>query len=88
MTWAISFTKSARKQLSKLGPPDRDRVLKFLTERVVDHPDPRQVAKRLKGADDEFWRFRVGNLRIIAQISMGVMTIQIIEIGHRREIYR
>jgi len=88
MTWAVSFTKSARKQFSKLSPPDRSRVLKFLNQRVVPHADPRELAKRLQGKTDELWRFRVGNLRLIAQISEGLMTIVVIEIGHRREIYR
>jgi len=88
MTWAVSFTKPARKQFSKLGPADRSRVLKFLNERVVEHPDPRELAKRLQGKSEELWRFRVGDLRIIVQISQGLMTVLIIEIGHRREIYR
>ena len=88
MTWAVSFTRSARKQFSKLSPTDRSRVLKFLHERVVPHPDPRLLAKRLQGKTDELWRFRVGDLRIIVQISKGLMTIVVIEIGHRREIYR
>ena len=88
MTWTVSFTKSARKQFSKLSPTDRSRVLKFLSERIVPHPDPRELAKRLQGKTDELWRFRVGDLRIIVQISEGLMRIVVIEIGHRREIYR
>lgn len=88
MTWVVSFTQSARKQLSNLSSVDRRRVLKFLNERIVDHPDPRELAKRLQGKSDELWRFRVGDLRLIAQISQGLMTVVVIEIGHRREIYR
>ncbi|MDP2733274.1 MAG: type II toxin-antitoxin system RelE/ParE family toxin [Hoeflea sp.] len=88
MTWVVTFTESARKQLSKLNPADRNRVLKFLNERIVQHPDPRELAKRLQGKSGELWRFRVGDLRIIVQISMGLMTVVVIEIGHRREIYR
>lgn len=88
MTWVVSFTKSARKQFSKLGQADRSRVLKFLNERVVDHPDPRELARRLQGKSDELWRFRVGDLRLIVRISKGLMTVVVIEIGHRREIYR
>ncbi|MCY0096069.1 type II toxin-antitoxin system RelE family toxin [Hoeflea ulvae] len=88
MTWTVSFTRSARKQLSKLSPVDRARVLKFLQERIVPHPDPRGLAKRLQGKTGELWRFRVGDLRIIVQISEGLMTIVAIELGHRREIYR
>jgi mRNA interferase RelE/StbE len=88
MTWAVSFSKSARKQFSKLSPANRSRVLKFLNERIVPHPDPRELAKRLQGKTEELWRFRVGDLRLIVQISNGMMTVVIIEIGHRREIYR
>lgn len=88
MSWVVSFTESARKQLSKLSSADRVRVLKFLNERVVEHPDPRELAKRLQGKSGELWRFRVGDLRTIVQISNGLMTIVVIEIGHRKEIYR
>lgn len=88
MKWTVSFTKSARKNLAGLSSKGRDRVLKFLTKRVVDHPDPRVLAKRLKGLEEELWRFRVGDLRIIARISEGEMTILVIEVGHRREFYR
>jgi len=88
MTWAVSFTRSARKQFSILSPTDRSRVLKFLHERVVPHPDPRELAKRLQGKTGELWWFRVGDLRLIVQISEGLMIIVVIEIGHRREIYR
>ncbi|WP_425602834.1 type II toxin-antitoxin system RelE family toxin [Hoeflea algicola] len=87
MTWVVSFTKSTRKQLSKLSPADRSRVLTFLKERVVKHPDPRELAKRLHGKNEELWRFRVGDLRLIERISQGLMTALVIEIGHRREIY-
>lgn len=88
MTWVVTFTESARKQLSKLNPADRILVLKFLNELVVHHPDPRDLAKRLLGKSGELWRFRVGDLRIIVKISQGHMTVVVIEIGHRREIYR
>lgn len=88
MTWAVSFTIPVRKQFSKLSPTDRSRALKFLNDRVVHHPDPRQLAKRLQGKTEELWRFRVGALRIVVQISDGLTTIVVIEIGHRREIYR
>ncbi len=88
MTWVVSFTQSTRKQLSKLSHADRIRVLAFLNERVAEHPDPRELAKRLQGKSEELWRFRVGDLRIIVRISQGIMTVLVIEIGHRREIYR
>ena len=88
MTWTIEFTRAARKDLREISVPDRERIISFLEERVAEHPDPRSLAKRLAGGDQERWRFRVGSYRIIASIEDRVLLITVITVGHRREIYR
>jgi mRNA interferase RelE/StbE len=51
--------------------------------------DPRSLGKNLKGPKmGEYWRYRVGDIRVICNISDGQMTVLVIEIGNRRDIYR
>jgi mRNA interferase RelE/StbE len=88
MIWTIEFTSKARKDIARLTVRDQRRIADFLTLRVAAHENPRMLAKRLVGAKDERWRFRVGDFRIIARFENAIMTILVIEIGNRREIYR
>ncbi|MDR3670447.1 MAG: type II toxin-antitoxin system RelE/ParE family toxin [Holophaga sp.] len=65
------------------------RILKFLHERVAPLVDPRCIGEALKGAElGEFWKYRVGDYRIICSIEDGELLILVVRIGNRREIYR
>ncbi len=89
MAWNIEFTPEARKDLDKVGTPDAQRILKFLYQRVRLLEDPRQTGKRLVGPIlSGLWRHRVGDSRIVCRIEDQRICIVVIEIGHRREIYR
>ena len=60
-----------------------------MDERVAVLADPRSLGKNLKGPKmGEYWRYRVGDIRVICNISDGQMTVLVIEIGNRREVYR
>lgn len=67
---------------------NRQRIRSFLEERLVQLTDPRQLGKALKGGSQEFWRYRVGDYRIICDIRDDALVILVIKAGHRREIYR
>ena len=86
MAWMIEFTPDAAKQLEKLGKENAKRILKFLRERV--QPDPRQQGKMLKGSQREFWRYRVGDYRILAHIEDIRFVVLVVKLGHRKEIYK
>ncbi|WP_117195416.1 type II toxin-antitoxin system RelE family toxin [Rhizobium terrae] len=89
MAWRIEFQRDAERDLSKLGHENAQRVLRFLHERVARLENPRSVGEALKGPDlSEFWKFRVGDVRIIADIQDDIVQILVVRIGHRREIYR
>jgi mRNA interferase RelE/StbE len=62
--------------------------LTFLEERAASHENPRTLAKRLTVPDEELWRFRVGDFRIIARFIDQKLEILVIAVGHRREVYR
>ena len=89
MAWIIKYTESSSKQLKKLDKQTALRVLDYMDERVAVLDDPRSLGKNLKGPKiGEYWRYRVGDIRMICNIVDGQMVVLVIEIGNRREIYR
>ena len=87
MAWKIEFDPAARKELEKLDKPVERRILKFLHDRVKRLDDPRQIGERLQGPLSKFWKYRVGDYRIICSLEDDRMVVLVIRIGHRREVY-
>jgi mRNA interferase RelE/StbE len=87
LAWTIEYAESARKQLRKLAKSDARRIVDFMDERVATN-DPRRLGKALKGLLGDLWRYRVGDFRIICEIQDGVLTVLVLQIGNRREVYR
>jgi mRNA interferase RelE/StbE len=88
MAWAVEFTDLAEKKLDKLDNETRQRILRFFRERVVPHPDPIQLAEPLKGEFAGLWRFRIGDYRVICDIQKEKVLVLVLDLGHRREVYR
>ena len=89
MAWIIKYTESSSKQLKKLDKQTALRVLDYMDERVAVLDDPRSLGKNLKGPKiGEYWRYRVGDIRVICNIVDGQMLVLVIEIGNRREVYK
>lgn len=89
MVWRIELDPAVERELSKLGPPAARRILVFLYERVVVLDDPRSIGEALNDSQlNEFWKYRVGNYRVIVNIEDSTVRILVVRTGHRREIYR
>jgi mRNA interferase RelE/StbE len=89
MAWKIEFSAETDRELGKLDNPQARRILKFLQKRVAKLDDPRSIGKALQGARfGEFWRFHVGDYRIICKIEDARVVVLALRIGHRGEIYR
>jgi len=89
MGWRIELSSGAGKALDKLDGQASRRILRYLHERVAVADDPRQLGKPLKGSTlGNFWRYRVGDHRVVADIQDEVLTVLVVRIGHRRDIYR
>ena len=89
MAWRIELADSATKQFRKLDPQIAKRILTFLRDRVAPLDDPRSIGEALRGKElGAFWKYRVGDWRIIADLDDGVLLITVIRLGNRREIYR
>lgn len=89
MAWRIELDDASRKDLEKLDQQVARRITAFLRERVAQLDDPRSIGEALKGANlGDFWKYRVGDYRIIASIEDGAVRILVVRIGNRREVYR
>ena len=89
MAWQIKLSKEADKALDKLDPSVARRILRFLYERVATLEDPRNIGESLKGSQlGQFWKYRVGDYRVISHIEDGELCILVVRIGNRRDVYR
>ncbi len=89
MVWKVELDPAAVRELDKLDPQMARRILTFLHGRVAVLDDPRSIGEALKGSTlGEFWKYRVGDYRIISHIENGALRILIVRIGNRREVYR
>lgn len=89
MAWKVELSALAQKNLDQLDPQIARRILSFLFERVEHLDDPRSIGEALKGSKlGEFWKYRVGDYRIISSIEDGALRILVVKIGNRREVYK
>ena len=89
MAWRIELTATAAKQLGKLDKSAAKRITTFLRQRLAALENPRSTGKALTGPQlGIYWRYRIGDWRIICDIQDDVLCILVIEVDHRRDIYR
>jgi mRNA interferase RelE/StbE len=89
MAWRIEFARSAERELAKLDRETGKRILTFLRDRVSPLEDPRAMGEALKGARlGGFWKYRIGDFRVIAAIEDGALRVLVVKIGNRRDVYR
>jgi mRNA interferase RelE/StbE len=87
MTWRIEYSERAVKQLRKLDPSIRTFILAWINKNLVGTSDPRSKGKGLTGNLSGQWRYRIGDYRVLARITESTITILVLDIGHRSEIY-
>lgn len=89
MAWRVEFLPEAERDLRKLDKPVRRRILLFLDERIVRGSDPRSIGEALTGPDlGRYWKYRVGDYRIVTRIDDRIVRVLIVRVGHRRDVYR
>lgn len=87
MTWQIKILPPTEKQLQKLDRQIQKRIIGFLYNRLLPSDNPRLLGKPLTGRLNGYWRYRVGDYRIIAEIQDQRLTIVAVSIDHRRQVY-
>jgi mRNA interferase RelE/StbE len=89
MAWKIELSDLARKNLKQIDPQAAKRILSFLNDRISPLPDPRAIGEALRGSKlGEFWKYRVGDYRIISSIEDKTIRIIVVRIGNRKDVYK
>ena len=88
MTWRIEWSRTASKAFLKLDIREQRRIARYLQERVAVLDDPRSLGRVLKGKRQGLWRYRVGDYRLLCLIEDGRLRILVLQVGHRKEVYR
>lgn len=83
MAYLVNFSKQAFKELEKINEPYYSNIKAAISE-LADDPRP-QGYKKLKGSDS--YRIRVGNYRVIYDIFDQQLVVDVITLGHRKDIY-
>ena len=87
MVWEIELAESAVKQLSGLDKAIQRRITKYLSERLAVADDPRVLGRALRGELSEYWRYRVGDYRLVCEIQDDVLTVLVVRVAHRSKVY-
>ncbi len=89
MVWQIKLDEAAKKDLAKLDKAISRRITGFIRQRLANLDDPRSIGDALHGSRlGSFWKYRVGDYRIIANIEDNILRILIVQIGNRGDVYR
>lgn len=85
----IEFDPDALEDLKKLDRPVQQRVVGFLRTRVASLENPRSIGEPLSGARlGSYWKYRVGDWRIICDIQDQRIVVRVLRVGIRRDVYR
>ena len=89
MAWKVEIDRAAVRDLDKLDQQSALRILALLHGRDATLADPRSIGEALKGSQlGKFWKYRVGDYRVIALIEDDALRVLVVKIGNRREVYR
>lgn len=89
MAYSVELAEGVDRELDKLDPQHTKRILKSLNEWVAKLDDPRSIGQALRGSRlGEFWKYRMGDYRLICRIEDDRLLVLVLRLGHRREIYR
>jgi len=89
LAWSIRYSEGALKGLKKLDSQAAKRILEFVKTRIAGTEDPRRLGAALAGSRlGEFWKYRVGDYRIICRIMDKEVEIYVVDVDHRSKVYK
>ncbi|MCL2140152.1 MAG: type II toxin-antitoxin system RelE/ParE family toxin [Dehalococcoidia bacterium] len=88
MIWHLEYSDKARKQLRKFDETQRTIILRWIDKNINGCDNPRLHGGALVGNMKGYWRYRVGTYRVIADIQDNIVTIEIINVAHRKDVYK
>lgn len=85
--FSLIYDDIALKQLKKLDKQASKRITTWLTERLNNCENPRLWGSALKGDLGEYWRYMIGDYRVLCKILNNELIVLILEIDHRKSVY-
>lgn len=86
--YKVVYSKPAIKSLKKMDKPTQKILTTWIKRNLKNIDDPRKIGKSLSGNRSNQWRYRKGKYRIIVDITDDELVILVLDIGHRKDIYR
>jgi mRNA interferase RelE/StbE len=86
LVWTVSINTRTEKELRKLGHEPYRRIMDYLNE-IALLDDPRSRGEELQHQLSGLWRYRVGKYRIICELQDNTLTILVVRVGHRGDVY-
>lgn len=87
MNYTVIFADRAQKQLEKLDKNIVALIIGWVEKNLQNCENPRLHGKGLIANRSGQWRYRIGDYRLICEIQEKEITILVLEVGHRRNIY-
>ncbi len=84
MAYNIEYTPSAVKELAKLDKPVAKNILDYMKS-IAENPT--KFGKALRKDYKGYWRHRVGDYRVISSIQDDILTVLVVKVGHRKDVY-
>lgn len=88
MIWTVRINSRVAKEIAKLPKDDRDTIADFLKDELPFMVNPKSKGEPLHGSLKSFWKYRFGNYRIVCEIKKHEILIDVLTVGHRKEVYK
>ena len=88
MAWRVEFLPAADKAFGKLDRQHQRRIDQFIETRLQTDQDPHRLGEAYSGPLKGYWKYRVGDYRLVCEIQDRAQTVLVVAIGHRKEVYR
>jgi mRNA interferase RelE/StbE len=88
LAWTLRLSETAKRQLKKLDVGTAQTILRYLNRLLLETPDPRDRGSGLRANLAGLWRYRVGDYRVICSIEDDELVVLVLQIGHRRDVYK
>jgi mRNA interferase RelE/StbE len=85
MNWRVRWDTEALEDFAELGHMEAKRIAKKVESHLAK--DPIALGKPLTGNFSGFYRYRIGNYRVIYQVIKEEILIEVVAVGHRKDVY-
>ena len=88
MAWRVEFLPAADKAFGKLDRQHQRRIQQFIETRLQTDQDPHRLGEGYTGPLKGYWKYRIGDFRLVCDVQERTQTILVVAIGDRKDVYR